>query len=197
MMIALRRPVFTRMTVPEFIAWAPEERSDHRWQLIDGDPVCMAPASENHGAIQGEAARLIGNHLAERQPACRVITAPGVSPRVRSQSNFRVPDLAVTCAPPSGGYLVDEPVLLIEILSPSNEPETRANVWAYATIPSVIDILLLSASEVKAELLTRLSGASWPSGPTLLGAEDVVELASIGLRTPLRSFYRTTSLSRG
>jgi hypothetical protein len=29
-----------------------------------------------------------------------------------------------------------DPVLLIEILSPSNQAETWANVWAYATIPS-------------------------------------------------------------
>ncbi len=166
-MVALRKPVFTRMTVPEFVAWQPQEHADHRWQLIDGEPVCMAPASENHGAIQSEAALLIGLHLRAARPACRVIIAPGVSPRVRSQSNFRVPDLGVTCAPPSGGYLVDDPVLLVEILSPSNE------------------------------LLTRLPGSSWPASPMLLGAEDAIELASVGLRTPLRLFYRTTSLFRG
>ncbi len=196
-MVALRKPVFTRMTVPEFVAWQPQEHADHRWQLIDGEPVWMAPASENHGAIQSEAALLIGLHLRAARPACRVIIVPGVSPRVRSQSNFRVPDLGVTCAPPSGGYLVDDPVLLVEILSPSNEAETRANVWAYATIPSLVDILLLSASEMKCELLTRLPGSSWPASPMLLGAEDDIELASVGLRTPLRLFYRTTSLFRG
>ncbi len=196
-MVALRKPVFTRMTVPEFIAWQPEERSDHRWQLVDGEPVCMAPAGQNHGAIQSETAFLLTSHLRAARPGCRVIIAPGVSPRVRSQSNFRVPDLGVTCSPPSGGYLVDDPVLLIEILSPSNESGTRANVWAYSTIPSVIDILLLSASEMKGELLTRLPGASWPASPILIGTEDDITFASVGMRTPLRLFYRTTSLFRG
>ncbi|MBD0274486.1 MAG: Uma2 family endonuclease [Acetobacteraceae bacterium] len=78
---ALREP--TGMTVAEFQAWQPEEHPERRWQLFDGEPVCMAPASENHGAIQAEATFLLAAHLREHRPACRVITAPGVVPRVR------------------------------------------------------------------------------------------------------------------
>ena len=81
-MTALRTPAF--MTVEEFLAWQPEEHPERRWQLIDGEPVCMAPASENHGAIQAEATILLGLHLLERRPECRVIGAPGVLPRVQS-----------------------------------------------------------------------------------------------------------------
>ncbi len=133
------------MTLPEFIAWHPEEKADRRWQLIDGEPVCMAPASEKHGAIQREAARLIGDHPADKRPICRVITAPGVNFRVRLHSNVRGPDLTVVCGPATGSHLVSSPVLLLlEIPPPSNEAETWANVWAYAITPSVVDILLLS-----------------------------------------------------
>ena len=39
-----------------------------------------------------------------------------------------------------------DPVLLIEILSPSYQAETWANVWAYATIPSVQEILVLKTA---------------------------------------------------
>ena len=39
---------------------------------------------------------------------------------------------------PASRALAD-PVLLVEILSPSNQAESRANVWAYTTIPSVPD----------------------------------------------------------
>ena len=63
------------MTVAEFLDWNPQD-SD-RWELIDGTPQAMAPASPRHGAIQSESARLIGNQLAESRPACRVITEPG------------------------------------------------------------------------------------------------------------------------
>ena len=75
-----------------------------------------------------------------------------------ANENFRVPDLGVTCAPPSREVMVSEPVLLIEILSPSNERENRANVWTYTTIPSVQEILLVR------ERLHRRDAAQAPPG---------------------------------
>ena len=97
-MTALRRPV--GMTVVDFQAWQPEEHPERRWQLMDGEAVCMAPASENHGRIQAEAAFLLTAHLRERRPGCDVVVAPGVVPRIRSATNQRIPDLGVTCSPP-------------------------------------------------------------------------------------------------
>jgi Putative restriction endonuclease len=82
-----------RMTVAEFLAWNPP--SAKLWQLVDGDPQAMAPASITHGAIQSELSRLIANHLDERSSPCRVVTTPGVIPRVQSETNIRIPDLAV------------------------------------------------------------------------------------------------------
>lgn len=191
-MTAPRKPV--GMTVADFQAWQPEEDPERRWQLFDGEPVSMAPATESHGRIQAEAAFLLGLHLRERRPGCDVVVAPGVVPRVRSAINHRIPDLGVTCAPPSGEQFVANPVLLIEILSPSNEPLTRANVWAHTTVPSVAEILLLGSVRVEAELLRRGADGSWPEAPAFLGAEDDLDLASIGFRAPLRGFYRTTDL---
>ena len=48
------------MTVADFQAWQPEEHPERRWQLFDGEPVSMVPATENHGRIQAEAAFLLG-----------------------------------------------------------------------------------------------------------------------------------------
>ncbi len=191
-MAARRQPALTRMTVAEFQEWVPPELAEHRWQLVDGEPVCMAPASDNHGRIQAEAAFLLAGHLRSHRPGCAVVAAPGVIPRVRPESNHRIPDLGVTCSPPPGGQFIDDPVLLIEIVSPSNEAETRENVRAYTTVPSVQDILLLSSTGVRGELLNRL--IAWPDTPLMIGPEDPVCLASIGLVLPLRDFYRTTNL---
>jgi Uma2 family endonuclease len=182
------------MTVADFQVWQPEEHPERRWQLLDGEPVCMAPASENHGRIQAEVAFLLTAHLRERRPGCDVVVAPGIAPRVRSATNHRIPDLGVTCSPPSGGQIVTDPVLLIEILSPSNAALTRENVWAYSTVPSVTEILLLGSVQVEAELLRRGRDGSWPEAAVVLGAEDDLELASIGFRAPLRALYRTTDL---
>ena len=124
------------MTVAEFQDWVPPpDMEQRRWELVDGEPTCMSPPFVTHGEIQSQAGFLLSLHLATHRPACRVITTPGVIPRAQAQTNERVPDLAVACGPrvADAKYLVD-PLLLIEILSPSNEAKTRANVWAYCTI---------------------------------------------------------------
>src|SRR5580698_6031783 len=141
-MVALRKHAPARMTLNEFLEWDPGDRTRRTWQLIDGEPAAMAPGSETHAALQSEIARLLGNHLIEQGSQCRVLTEPGIVPRVRANRNYRVPDLGVTCAPPSRNLMIAEPVLLIEILSPSNEADTWANVWTYTTIPSVREILI-------------------------------------------------------
>jgi len=182
-----------RMTVAEFFAWNPP--SAQLWQLVDGEPQAMAPANRTHGSIQVELARLIANHLSERHSPCAVVAAPGVIPRVQSDTNVRIPDLAVTCS----GYDAEEsaladPVLLIEILSPSNQAETWANVWAYTTIPSVQEILVLKTASIAAELLRRNPDGSWPSQPLSIETGDLA-LESIGFRLPLAAAYRTTRLA--
>ena len=183
------------MTVDEFLVWDADDATGRRWQLIDGEPVLMAPAAQPHGAIQAELDRLLGNHLVERASPCRVITAPGIVPRVRANENFRVPDLGVTCAPPSREVMVAEPVLLVEILSPSDEAETRANVWTYTTIPSVQEILLVRTTRVEAELLRWGEDGEWPVVAATLRSGDMLELASLDFAVPLASVYRTTGLA--
>ena len=51
------------MTAAEFLDWNPQD-SD-RWELVDGTPQAMAPASPRHGAIQNETGRLIGERGVE------------------------------------------------------------------------------------------------------------------------------------
>lgn len=179
------------MTVAEFLAWNAPYGGD-RWELVDGVARAMAPAAPPRNFMQAEAARLIGNHLAERRPRCRVATEPGLQPKVRGKSNVRVPDLAVTCArSETGDRLLREPLLVIEILSPSNRAETWGNVWSYVTIPSVQEILVLHSTEVRGELLRRGAGGAWPDDPEPLLAGDAVLLVSIDLAVPLAAFYRT------
>ena len=195
MSAALKRPP-SRMTVDEFLAWDSGDYTGRRWQLVDGEPVAMAPARQNHGAIQSELARLLGNHLLERASPCRVITEPGIIPRVRASENWRIPDVGVTCAPPEDEIEVRGAVLLIEILSPNNYAETRANIWTYTTLPSVQEILVVNSVRIEAELLRRRDDGTWPEQPDMIPADGTLGLASIHFDVPLAALYRTTSLAR-
>lgn len=192
-MVALAA-VPVHMSVDEFLAWAPA--SPGRWQLVDGVPIAMAPASLDHGVLQAELARLIGNHLRAIGSPCRVATAPGVVPRVMASHNMRVPDLAVTCAPAAGNaFAMIEPVLIVEILSPSNQAETWRNVWAYTSIPSVSEILVLRADRIAASLLRRAPDATWPERPAEL-EDGELTLDSIAFSVALVNIYSTTGLRK-
>jgi Uma2 family endonuclease len=108
-----------------------------------------------------------------------------------------MPDLAVTCS----GYDTEEsalgdPVLLVEILPPSNRRETWANVFAYTTIPSVREILVLDTVKIAAEFLRWSPDGTWPKQPTVIEAGEET-LESIGVSFPLASAYRTTRLHPG
>jgi Uma2 family endonuclease len=120
---------------------------------------------------------------------------PGVVPRGHSDRNYRVPDIGVTCAPPSNGLMLPDPLILIEILSPSNEAETWANVWTYLTIPTVMEVLVVNSTLMEAELLRRNPDSTWPEVPQRLGTDDVLVLESIGFSVPLAALYRTTTLA--
>ena len=182
------------MSVEEFLSWDPGD--GRAWQLVDGAPQAMAPASRTHGTLQGELGRLIGNHLQEMRNPCTLVVAPGVVPHVQSSHNMRVPDLAVTCSEYDAEEAgLTDPVLIVEILSPSNQAETWANVWAYTTIPSVQEIVVLKTVSIGAELLRRRPDGAWPREPDVLTKGELA-LDSIGLRVSLVELYRATRLRR-
>lgn len=191
MSASLKPPAF--MSLAEFLAW--DAPGPYLWQLVEGEPQAMAPPNRTHGAIQGELGGLIRNHLVTRSSPCSVIVTPGVVPRVRADVNFRIPDLAVTCAPyASEEQMLSDPVLLVEIISPSNRAETWSNIWTYTTIPTVREVLVLHSAVIKAELLRRWGGdQSWPERAETIEAGDLV-LESIGFRAPLADIYRTSRL---
>jgi Uma2 family endonuclease len=196
MSTSTRRKLPSRMTVDEFIDWAADD-SRPPWQLVDGEPRATAPTSATHGAIQTNLAYLLTRRLIESGSACRAVTEPAIVPRVRASSNLRVADLAITCSPIEPGQIVlSDPVLIVEILSPTNELDTWKNVWAYVSMPSVLEILVVRSTSVAADLLPRRPDGAWPEEPTKLGPNDLLHLDSIDLTCPLADVYARTDLAR-
>ena len=184
-----------RMTVAEFLTWEPPHHWHGLWQLRDGEPEMMAPASDAHGSIQSRLSQLIGMHLDTCGGHCRIVTAPGVVPAERSEDNCLVPDLGITCSPPTGEHLMHQPLVLIEILSPTNVSKTRANVHAYRSISTVAEIVVLHSTAVLAEVLRRAPDGAWLAVPEAVAADGQLRLSSIGFAAPLRDAYRTTNLT--
>lgn len=181
-----------RLTVEEFLLWA--EGAPGRWELVDGEPREMTPPLKRHSTLHAEVARLLGNHLADQLSPLRVGIDSALIPELFPEVNVRVPDLVVMA---SGGRndarIVTDAILVVEILSPSNQAETWSNVWAYTSIGSVREIVVLRADRVEAQLLRRKPDGQWPAS-TISVTEGSLTLASIDLTLPVAAFYRTTDL---
>jgi len=199
-MVALRKRVPTRMTLDEFLVWNPGDPRGWTWQLIDGEPAAMAPGSHADAVIQSEVARLLGNHLVDQRSPCHVVTEPGIVPRVGANRNYRVPDLGVTCAPPSNDPMVPKPVVLIRFcrrrMRRTPEPISGPTPPCQACARSSRSAARASRRNCWSATRTapgRLSRRS--AEPEIIGPADAVRLASIAFSSPLSSVYRTTALA--
>jgi Uma2 family endonuclease len=181
-----------QMTTAEFLRWE-GDGTDAKYELVDGGLVAMSPATATHGTIQANAALLLGMHL--RKSPCRVITEAAIVPRVAAEMNTRVPDVAVTCSPDIPGEVgLTDPVVVIEILSAGNKSKTWSNVWAYASIPSVREILILSSWSIEARLLRRGTDGSWPEKAEAIPQDGSITLSSLDMTFLLRDAYAKTFL---
>src|SRR5687768_10646063 len=100
-----------------------------------------APATQAHGELAARLTIQIGSRL---RPPCRVISEAGIAIPDRADSYY-IADLAVTCASREAGRrMVAEPVLILEVLSPSTSQVDRwRKVADYRALASVKEILVL------------------------------------------------------
>ena len=113
---------------------------------------------------------------------------PGVVRPDRAASYY-APDIAVTCAPNEPGRLaMVDPILIVEILSPSTErSDRRLKLPAYQIMESVREIMLIDADSHHAELYRR-ENDRW--GIQLVrGAEASLFLTTVDLRIPMSELY--------
>jgi Uma2 family endonuclease len=89
-----------------------------------------------------------------------------------------------------------DPLLVVEILSPTNESETWENVWTYVSIPSVQEILVLRSASIAADVLRRRTDGTWPEEPMQNGRDETLRLECVGLTCALAEFYIGTYLAR-
>lgn len=182
------------MTVSDFLAW-PGDGSGRIYELVEGELRAQDSASDAHGTIQGRVVYLLTGHLDKTHPHCRVVAAPGIQPHLRANWNYRIPEIAVTCTPNRPDvHKTPDPILVIEVLSPSNASDTWSNVALFSTLPSVTEILVIESERVGAHLLRRQADGSWPPDAEMIEAGGTLRLGSIDLVVPLAETHRGTHL---
>jgi Uma2 family endonuclease len=141
--MAKRPDEIRRMTIEEFLLW--DDGTDTRYELDRGVPVAMNPPLTPHVRIWANLVVHVERHLTDKRP-CRAMPGAGLVID-RAEGTFYIPDLVVTCEEPREAPYVEEPRLVVEILSPSTERlDKTVKVPAYGRLPSVQAIWLVSAA---------------------------------------------------
>jgi Uma2 family endonuclease len=168
-------------SLDEFLAL--DDGTDTRYELFDGQIVAMAPASDVHGALVMRLGRRIGDAL---RPGCEVIAEAGIVPPERADSWYQA-DLAVTCTGLTGRQFISEPILIVEVLSPSTATTDRdRKLPDYRTIPSLQDILVVSSAEPRIEHFRREQGG-WKIHD--LRGQGTLRLQALDLTLDLAELY--------
>ena len=153
----------------------------------------MAGGTRAHSTIKVNLTITIGSHLVDGP--CRLYDS---DLRVRPDAdNYFYPDLYVVCAddPGADGDIeVDNPTLVIEVLSPSTERIDRVRkLRRYGNAPSLREYVLINSSFPEVTV-RRLVDGRWETVTYEPG--ETGRLASIGLDLPFAAIYRNVRLAQ-
>lgn len=178
----MAEPAPKRWTVEGFLAW--DDGTDRRYELVGGEVIAMAPPAEAHGTIVANLTIRIGTKL---KAPCRVVGEAGIVLPDRDDTYYQA-DLAVTCTSPEAGRQhVAEPVLIVEVLSPSTAVHDRGRkVDDYCRLPSVREIVLVGSEERRRQRWRR-DGERWLV-ENLIG-EAELRLETVDTTIPLAAIY--------
>ena len=184
-------PTPTAVTVDAFLDRPRQD--DRSYELIHGEIVARAPTLVSPQIISGHLVRRISEAL-DARPACSLRVEAAITLPSRDDSCY-VADLAVAC----GGYdpgarTTPDPVLIVEILSPSTEKhDRRVKLPDYRTIGSVQEIVLIDQDQLHCEVHRRLDEERWLVD-LVRGRDAVLRLESCGLEQPLAALYTHIAL---
>jgi Uma2 family endonuclease len=174
------------MSLDEFLAW--EHAQPERYEYAGGVITMMTGASLAHVTITMNVAFALRQAL--RGTGCRPFVNDA---KVLAGDSVRYPDIAVTCTSFSGSDdVIPEPVLVVEVISPSTEREDRGRKkFDYFATASIRQYAIIEQDARRIDLYTR-STIGW-SNEIIEGAA-ILRLSSIGVEISLDTIYEDTEL---
>ena len=153
-MTALRHP--TPVTIAGFDAFVEAQADTAQFELVDGVIVMMANPTETHEQIAGNIGAPL--KLAMDAKACRTYQG-GMrvqrSADPRDTDKYR-PDVVVRWGPASTGTFITDPLVVVEVLSPSTIDVDRGPKLAfYKSLATVRHIALVYQDQMRVEHYRR------------------------------------------
>jgi Uma2 family endonuclease len=131
-----------RLTADAFIAWATGR--DGRFELEAGEVIAMAPERAAHARTKARAHRRLEDAITAAGLGCEAFP-DGMAIRIDEFTVYE-PDASVRCGPPlpGGATELDNPVIVVEVLSPSTRSiDSGAKLAGYFRLPSLSHYLIL------------------------------------------------------
>lgn len=136
-----------------------EQDSDHRHEFFDGVIVAMAGGSDEHNAIAGQFALLLGPR---RTGNCRYYT-PDQRFWIASRARGRYADGSIICGPPDhpahDHQATTNPTVVLEVLSPSSEGDDDGDKRSdFQSLASLEAYVLVAQDQRRVKVYRRASG---------------------------------------
>lgn len=187
-----QREAHPRYTPAEYFAL--EERGDVRHEYYDGEIFAMVGGTKSHNLIAQNLT--LGLRAGLRGTGCQVFMED-VRLAVQDDFHYTYPDVVVSCDPADrrDPYLVRQPVLIVEVLSPSTTDYDRGRKFnQYKQLASLRHYLLVSQTAWVLEWFRRNEANEWVY-TVLSDPADVLEIAELHLRLSLREVYADTDVA--
>ena len=184
-----------RMSEAEYLEF--EEQSEIKHEFMNGKVYAMAGADWDHVMITQSTSVALYTQL--RGKGCRVGTND-LRLKVESKKvSYRYPDIMVICGEPNfigNRKIIDNPTLIIEVLSPSTALEDRnSKLDEYRALESVQDYMLISVDEAKVEVFSRSEADKWWY-TSVKGLDASIELPSIACTLALADIYEQVNFEQ-
>lgn len=154
-----------------------EEKSRIRHEYVDGQLFAMTGATVRHSLLSGNVFSLLRAHL--KGGPCQVYMH-GLKLRVEASNCYYYPDVLVSCGSfDLDSTVADNPVLAVEVLSPSTSTiDRREKVLAYKQVASLREYVIVHQKRKRVWLHRKNADGQWEV--TVSGAGEELTLKSFG-----------------
>jgi Uma2 family endonuclease len=170
-----------------------EAESQERFEFYNGEVTAMAGSSK----VNSKIASRIWRKLADKFEinGCDVFQE-GIKVAIESDNVYMYPDVVVSCdaADQEDPYFVRNPLIIVEVLSPSTETADRSKKFhIYLKIKSLRYYLLVSQEQPMIEVFSRQNSNALFTYNLFEDMQDLVDFADIDCQLALKDVYEGIS----
>lgn len=176
------------LSAEEYLAL--ERQAETKSEYLEGEMVAMTGGTSGHSLIAVNLAGELRQRLKQRP--CKVYFSD-LRVRIPHAGIYVYPDVTVVCGESlfEDGHrdILLNPILIIEVLSPSTESYDRGRKFEYyQALDSLQEYVLVAQGRPRVEHYLRQDGHVWLY-TDVSGLDSSVSLTSIGCQVPLAEIY--------